>query len=193
MLKRTFYVLSAAKQFHGFQYEQKIIQKFNLKKAHQYTSPYDAHLGVLNIQIKCMQYGSSVEFGDYMRNKTKNDNFILVVGFWKDFKDNIIQEHIYNVDVDILKSNLVYPYDQEMFNEMKLISNSYDDDVNWRFFCQKHRMQWMEFNNNMDLRFRRDHKRQKRIQCGISWKNYNAWFKEEMKTLTREELCYLSE
>ncbi len=191
MLRKTLRVCSIAKQHHGFLYEQKVIDKFQLQKATSYTSPFDAHRASLNIQIKCIQHGSSIEFGDYLRNKKKTENFVLVVGFWKDAKDNIIQEDIFNVNADNFKNNLHYPYDKEMFAEMKLITNEYDDDSIWLEFCKKHRLQWREFKNHMDLRFRRDHKKQQRIQCGVSWKNYNYWFTEEMKKYSHDEFCHM--
>lgn len=191
MFRKIFRVVSAAKQYHGFEYEQKVIKQYKLLKSQNYTSPYDAHHGSLNVQVKCIQHGSSVEFGDYMRNKNKSSNFILIVGFWKNEKDNIIQEHIFDVNAKSLTNNLFYPHDPEMFAEMKVISNSYEDDTKWKSFCSKHRIQWSEYGNNMDLRFRRDHKKQKRIQCGISWKNYNVWFMEEMKQYSHDEFCHL--
>lgn len=191
MLRRSVKVVSIAKQFHGFQYEQKVIERFNLQKAKNYTSPYDAQHKSHNIQVKCMQHGSSVEFGDYLRNKQKTNNFILIVGFWKHEKDNIIQEHIFDVNVSTLSSNLYYPHDADMFKEMSLITNMYEDDEKWKTFCQKHRLQWREYRNKMDLRFRRDHKKQKRIQCGVSWKNYHEWFMEEMKRYSHDEFCHI--
>lgn len=191
MLRKSLPCVSIAKQCHGFHYEQRVIQKFKLQKAQSYTSPYDAHHEMLNVQIKCMQHGSSVEFGDYLRNKQKTSNFILIVGFWKNEKDNIIQEHIFDVNATNLTKNLYYPYDDIMYNEMSLITNLYEDDMKWKLFCQKHRLQWKEFHNNMDLRFRRDHKKQKRIQCGVSWKNYQAWFMEDMKRYSHDEFCHL--
>jgi hypothetical protein len=191
MLRKTLRVCSIAKQHHGFLYEQNVIDKFKLQKATQYTSPFDAHRGSFNVQIKCMQHGTSVEFGDYMRNKKKTENFILVVGFWKDAKDNIIQEDIFNVNADHFRNNLYYPYDKEMFAEMKLITNGYEDDIIWLEFCKRHRLKWREFNNHIDLRFRRDHKRQKRIQCGVSWKRYNYWFMEEMNKYSHDEFCQM--
>lgn len=191
MLRRSVKVVSIAKQFHGFQYEQKVIERFNLQKAKNYTSPYDAQHKSHNIQVKCMQYGSSIEFGDYLRNKQKTTNFILIVGFWKHEKDNIVQEHIFNVNSAKLTDNLLYPYDAEMFEEMRLITNLHEDDHIWKQFCQKHRTQWLEFKNNMDLRFRRDHKKQKRIQCGVSWKKYHSWFIDDMQRYTHDEFCHM--
>lgn len=191
MLKRIHKIVSLARQHHGFQYEQKVIQKFNLQKAKGHTAPYDAHHKSLNIQIKCMQYGTSIEFGDYLRNKSKSSNFILVVGFWKDDKENIIQEQIFDVNVHAFTNNLYYPHDEDMFKEMRSISNLHEDDKKWKLFCQQHREQWREYKNSMDLRFRRDHKKQKRIQCGVSWKNYHYWFIEDMKQYSQDEFHHM--
>jgi hypothetical protein len=191
MIRKALQTVSIAKQYHGFEYEKKVISKYNLQKSKGYTSPYDAHHKALNIQIKCMQHGSSVEFGDYIRNKNKCSNFILIVGFWKDDKENIIQEHIFDVNSTKLTDNLFYPYDAEMYEEMRLITNLHEDDENWKYFCQKHRTQWREFKNNMDLRFRRDHKKQKRIQCGVSWKKYHSWFMDDMQKYTHDDFRHM--
>jgi hypothetical protein len=59
---------------------------------------------------------------------------------------------------------------QEMLDEMSTISNDKSDDSKWKQF----RLKWKERYGNsiISLRFKRDHKKQKRIQCGISRNNF---------------------
>jgi hypothetical protein len=175
------------RQQHGFDYEQSVIKRFGLKNT-SYTSEYDAICSDVYIQIKCIKYGSAIEMGSYKRNKNKCHNFMLIVGFWKDTRDNIIREDIYEVYSDNFTLNLQYDYDVEMFTEMTYISNLKDDDQRWAKFCAKHKQRWCSKGNNIDIRFKRDHKNQKRIQCAISWKKYNQWF---VKTFHKIELnCF---
>ncbi len=178
------------RQGHGFEYEQSILQRYNLQKC-TYISPFDAMCGPLPIQIKCIKYGGAVELGDYFRNKGKQHDFILIIGFWKGSKQNIVEEWIFLVDHKVFTEHLTYDEDMVMMKELKLITNLREDDGRWRVYCNKHKQRYATFNNNIDIRFKRDHKTQKRIQCAISWNNFNNWFKntfEEMTTLKFEEL-----
>lgn len=69
------------RQKHGFDYEKKIISRFNLTKYKDYTCEYDAFgiykSFVINYSIKCIKYGSAIELGDYRRNKNKKDDFMV--------------------------------------------------------------------------------------------------------------------
>jgi len=68
------------KQEKECDYEKKIICRFNLTKYKDYTAEYDAFgiyiykSFVINYSIKCIKYGTSVELGDYRRNKNKKDS-----------------------------------------------------------------------------------------------------------------------
>ena len=175
------------RQGHGFAYEQRTLERFSLTKCKNYTSEFDATCGHIQVQVKCIKQGGAIELGCYNRNKNKKHSFILIIGFWRGSKDNIVEECIYFIDCNEYTMNLKYDKDAEMIAEMKLISNLKEDDVRWRDFCAKHKTSWKEQNNHIDIRFKRDHKTQKRIQCAISWKNYNTWFKETFKMLTLEK------
>lgn len=172
------------RQGHGFAYEQKVLMKFGLSKCKNYTSEYDATCGNLHVQVKCIKYGCAIELGCYFRNKKKNKDFILIIGFWRGTKDNIVEERIYSIHHEVYSSNLKYDEDASMMEEMKLISNLHEDDQRWKQFCTKHKKVWSTYNNNIDIRFKRDHKTQKRIQCAISWRQYNEWFKQTFEELS---------
>lgn len=185
---RHSYIKNAARQWHGFEYEKKIIQKYNMQKTANYTAEYDSMLHNIPIQIKCMKHGTSVEFGDYFRNKQKEKDFILIVGFWKEDKINIKEEYILKVNSQLYTDNLKYYFDEDLRYGLKHISNNVCDDKRWKAYCHLHRQQWQEMDNNLALRFRRDHKTQKRIQCGVSWKMFNEWFRQEFEEISYHDL-----
>jgi hypothetical protein len=168
------------RQKHGFDYENIVIKKYNLKKSDNYTSKYDAFHNNLPVQIKCIKHGCAIEMGDYHRNKLKKEDFILIVGFWQDKKDNIIKETILFIEHDNFTKNLSFEDDEAMEAEMDLISNLVVDDMRWKDFCDKYKSKWPK-TNLLDIRFKRDHKKQKRIQCAISWKNFKK-FSDEFET-----------
>jgi hypothetical protein len=180
-------VYNTERQVHGLKYEAKLIEHYGLLKQSNYTAKYDAIKNNIPIQIKCIKYGGAIEMGDYMRNKQKQCDFILLLGLWNGQKDNIIKEHIFNIDYRLYIDNLVYDMDEEMIEDIKKISNCYSDDRRWKIFCEYHRYRWKQFDNKIDLRFKRDHKKQKRIQCAISWGNFNNWFKEEFQQMSSIE------
>lgn len=175
------------RQAHGFKYEKKTLDKFGLTKCKNYISEYDALCGNICIQIKCIKYGCAVELGDYFRNKNKNKDFILIIGFWKGDKSNIVEEVIYVVQHENFVNNLVCKNDDQIKAEMKLITNLHADDKRWKEFRVKYTKEWKSYNNCIDIRFKRDHKTQKRIQCAISWNNYNTWFKNTFTKITEEK------
>ena len=53
---------------------------------------------------------------------------------------------------------------------MKLITNNHSDDSKWKIFREKYTKLYGD--SIISLRFKRDHKTQKRIQCGIAYKNF---------------------
>lgn len=169
--------ISNERQKHGFQYELQTIEKYNLKKAESYTCPYDAYYNDIPVQIKCIKHGSNIEMGDYLRNKSKNQDFILIIGFWSGEKTNIVKEEILFIDHIMFKKCLQFDYDTQLISDMKPINNSRDNDLAWKLFCNKYKKLWPK-NNLLRLRFKRDHKTQKRIQCAIPWRLFNQFCKQ---------------
>lgn len=54
---------------------------------------------------------------------------------------------------------------------MITISNDRKDDAKWKEFCKKYKTIYGE-DAVISIRFKRDHKKQKRIQCAISYTNF---------------------
>lgn len=171
-----------ARQQHGFEFEKNIIDEYKLETTSDYTHKYDAYYKKIPIQIKCIKYGCSIDLADYTRNKSKKEDFILVIGFWKNTKENIVKTYSLYIDHKKYVEQMSFEYDKVMISDMKLITNLKVDDDNWKTFCKKYKDLYPSC-NMIKLRFKRDHKTQKRIQCSISWKNFNNWFLKEFKQI----------
>lgn len=155
------------RQRHGFDFEQHIIDKYNLTKASSYTSVFDAYTTQTGIpvSIKCIKDGAEICLGDFFRQQNVRVDFYLVVGFWSE--DGIKE---YSVLVDPKKWQALLPQidKAEIQNFLDGISNDYNDDSKWKkgiaYFKKK--------NSIVKLRFKRDHKKQKRVQCAIRYKDF---------------------
>jgi hypothetical protein len=165
----------AERQSHGFDYEQIKMTQNNLIKEDNYTSKWDSYElfegAKIPVSIKCIGANSSIDFGDLKRQTEVDQDFILYVGFWRGQKNNIVEEYKVLINKDIWNSyfgnkDII----NEMLLEMKQISNDYSDDSKWRSFRRKYKELYGE--SIISLRFKRDHKKQKRIQCGITKSNF---------------------
>lgn len=177
------------RQVHGFVYEDIIICKYQLIKQKKYTAKFDAYFFDIPVQIKFIKWGSSIDMGSFWRNKTIKEDFILIVGFWKG-EQKLTEEHILFVDHKIYLKNLEFSdgknYDKILKIEMNLITNLHVDDDRWTEFCSKYRNLWPKV-NQIKLRFKRDHKTQKRMQCAIPWANFNHYFIKQFSKFTFTE------
>jgi hypothetical protein len=163
----------AERQVHGFDYQKRIIEDETLTEDVNYTGKWDAFSSEskLPVSIKCIGINGSVDFGDFRRQTEIVSDFILYVGFWKKSKSNVIEQYkvlikkekwdSYFGDKSIISS---------MMEDMKDISNDHSDDPKWKDFRDKYSK--LYGNSIISLRFKRDHKKQKRIQCGITRKNF---------------------
>ncbi len=165
----------AERQKHGFDYEQHIINKHNLVRRISYSykwDTYEKYNGInYPVSIKYVGLKSSIDFGDFKRQTKVDIDFILYVGFWSGKKTNLVQEY----KILITKENWSKYFGnktiiQEMLNEMKSISNKHSDDNKWSIFTKKYKR--LYGNSIISLRFKRDHKKQKRVQCGITRTNF---------------------
>ena len=160
------------RQKHGFEFEKKMIEKYNLSKCLNYTDKYDAYLNNIPVSIKCIKNKSSICLGDYLRNKNTKQDFYLIVGFWEGNKSNIIKEIIMFIPYIDWNNLFNYKYDYEIFELLKNISNDKKDDGFWKKETSYFRKLYNSNNKITSLNFKRDHKKQKRIQCSISFKKF---------------------
>jgi hypothetical protein len=164
----------AERQVHGFKYEEKCFKNnphWN-SNSDEYTAKWDAFDTIEQkpVSIKCIQLGASIDFGDIFRMSSIDEDFILQVGFWADEKDNIVEEYTINISKQEW-SKIIGNIDffHQAKKEMAEITNDYEDDPKWAAFRIKCKKQWGD--SILQPRFKRDHKNQKRIQCGITYNN----------------------
>jgi hypothetical protein len=183
----------SARQQHGFLYESNIISRLNFTAWEDYVKKYpDTHLdgGYTStwdaidesangfnyrgkpVQIKCIKKGSSVDLGDIFRNASKKENFVLIVGFWEHTKENIVEEYIIHVDYNKWNNLFEWSYYDEVADWIKnKVSNCYSYDAQWKKESTHYKQLWGN-DRLINPRFKRDHKNQRRIQCGISYNNF---------------------
>lgn len=181
-------VRASERQKHGFIYQSNVIKKYNLLEQKGYTAEYDATYKNIPVQIKCSKYGASLELGDYRRNKMKNKDFILAIGLWKNVPANkmITNEYMLYIEHCKFTRHLGYYNDYIetlMYEEYKQISNHKADDAVWKQFCTKYKTFW-KADNKISIRFKRDHKKQKRIQCAVSWNNFDNWLLKDFQQIS---------
>lgn len=192
-----------ARQQHGFDYQDYVIEQLNLSPSENYISKDDAYViekeGIVYpVQIKFIKKDASIELGSYVRNKEKNKDFVLIIGFWEGIKGNIVEEYVLYPPFEWWRSLFIAPenFDEEMVRFLNDISNNYSDDDKWKIGCKKFIRQWKNYwkiNNGkfekqwqesypdrlIIPRFKRDHKKQKRIQCAIPnklfYKHFLRW------------------
>jgi len=171
------------RQIHGFMYEKFIINKYSLIVSEKYTSKFDAYTkSGVPVQIKCIKEGNCIDLGDFKRNQSITSDFILILGRWRNKKNKIVDEKIFHIDYKLYNELCTFDHTNKMLEEMKAISNDVSDDNIWLSFCKKYRCIYPQ-SNIIKLRFKRDHKKQKRIQCGMSETNYRNIFCKKFKKL----------
>lgn len=115
--------------------------------------------------------------GDYFRNERNLQSFFLIVGFWEKEKDNIVEQKILFIPGEewhrLFNTDLTPAFKDIIDN----ITNSQQDDQKWKESIKWARREWKSTTNNLIRpRFKRDHKRQKRIQCAINNKDFYRYF-----------------
>lgn len=191
-----------ARQQHGFNYENYVINKFKLIKSENYLSKDDAYTidnngNTFPIQTKCIKFGSPIDLGSLDRNRNKSKDFALILGFWNDgiIGKEIVDEHLLIINIDWWTDLFQAPngfYD-EINNFLKNISNNKEDDDKWAAGYKEYEKVWKDSWKDFALdfsekwgqvykerpilpRFKRDHKTQKRIQCAIPNKLFYKYF-----------------
>jgi hypothetical protein len=185
----------AERQSHGFKFEtnwckqnnvltwKQYEKKYGKQKGSNYTSKWDAINENVKgktykgkpVQIKCIGLNNAIELGDIFRNSNKEEDFTLVVGFWEGKKTNIVDVVV--LDINHKKWNKLFQWDK--FDEVKdwiknKVSNSYSYDNQWKEEMNYYKELWGD--RLVTPTFKRDHKKQRRIQCQISYINFMQEF-----------------
>lgn len=171
------------RQQHGFDFEQLVAGIWGIELSNQYTSKWDGRMNGFPVSIKLEKYKSDVELGDYFRNAATEEDFYLIVGFWQDEPDNIIEFHI--LFIDGTEWHTLFPniFSNSFSNLLAAISNEKSDDDLWREQITILKQQWVNSTNNLIRpRFKRDHKKQKRVQCAINNKDFYRHFLPKYST-----------
>lgn len=171
------------RQHHGFHYENQVISKFNLIKSEDYLSKFDATtINETPIQIKCMKQNSEICLGDLKRNQTITTDFILIVGFWKSNRYKIVEEHILYIDHEKYIECCKFDRLTDFIAELKVMSNDPEDDQKWKVLFNQIKSEYPK-KNIIKIRPKRDHRKQKRIQCSVSYKKFKSEFLKIFETV----------
>lgn len=164
------------RQVHGFNYANKYIVENNLIKDMLYTGIWDAYdKNNVPYRIKTFKYKSGLDLSDYFRNAKTDKDFFLVVSFYEGTTSNIIEEYKLFIPAkdwrEILEFNLSDKLEDWIKNK---VSNSHDYDEQWK----KERLYYKNAfgKRPITLRFKRDHKEQRRIQCGMTNRVFYDYF-----------------
>lgn len=166
----------AERQEHGFIYEEHFINENKLIKEKSYTAKFDARNSEgTPYQIKTIRLGSSIDLGDYFRNANIEEDFFLIISFWKEKRQDIVEVHKLFIDCNEWKKLFSFEKESEMKDWIKnRVSNSYSYDEQWKeetkYFKEKFGKR------KVALRFKRDHKTQRRIQCAINKTDFYSYF-----------------
>jgi hypothetical protein len=174
------------RQKHGFNFEEEIIKKYNIQKSENYTSKFDGYLNGYPVSVKCEKNGSSIEMADYFRNSENTEDFYLIVGFWEGANKEIVDTKILFIPGIEWQKLFYLDINKKLKCLLNEISNDYTDDDEWKRRRLELTAEWKKNTPNLiSLYFKRDHKKQKRIQCGITYKNFFSYFipKYEVKEL----------
>lgn len=167
------------RQKHGFDFEKFVKEKYNILPCPEghYTYKWDGMMNGYPVSIKTEKYGSDIEMASFERNAENTENFYLIVGFWKNSKDNIIE-----ISTLFINGHEWHDlFDQEIVQECKdflnSITNDYSDDDRWSQGCAQLKEKWIARTPNLVRpRFKRDHKSQKRMQCAINYTDFCNYF-----------------
>lgn len=152
------------------------------------------------LEVKCIKYGAPIELADYGRNRDKHllqthdvSEFVLAVNFHDGSdKKTIIENDLFYIPLSWWGWHFRSPdgFDDSIKDFMNNITNSYTDDSRWtegRLYFMKIwedywqtsiRSQFFDYcgvdlpSRLIQLRFKRDHDKQKRVQCAIRNKDY---------------------
>lgn len=167
------------RQKHGFKFEEYVKTLFNIYPCNKntYTYKWDGILNNYPVSIKLEKKGSDIEMASLFRNFENQEDFYLIVGFWDREKDNIISIETLFIPAkewhDLFNGSII----DKCKNLLSSITNDVADDDKWKTQCAELKKMWEELTPNLiRLRFKRDHKHQKRMQCAINNKDFYNYF-----------------
>ena len=148
------------RQAEGFKFESETIKHFSLDKEKNYTGEFDAYKDNIPYSIKLSKKGNSICLGDLKRNMEKEKDFYMIIK---------IGEKIFKGFIEYAKYIKLFNFPEydEFKNKFDLISNSHSDDLKWKQLREEYTKKYKSTNTITSINPKRDHKKQKRIQCSI--------------------------
>jgi hypothetical protein len=171
------------RQKHGFEYENGIKEKYNLLER-SYTDMWDANdENSKKWVIKTFKKGSELPLSDIFVNSKRDEDFYLQIGIWENSKKNIIKEILIYVDIEKWQKQFEYDSYDILKHWIKYeVSNLKEYDKVWKSEIKEWKEKWGK-ERMVQPRFKRDHKKQKRIQSAVSNKNLEN-FLESIKKIS---------
>lgn len=173
----------AERQKHGLDFENLCESKYGIKLSDKYTDKFDGTFNDLPVSIKCTKQGAEIDMADYFRNFEITEDFYLIVGFWKNKKNNIVDTKFLKINGSEYHSLFYNNINSKFKDLLKNITNDYSDDLKWKEEIKNLKKEWIDNTPNLIRpRFKRDHQKQKRIQCAISNKDFFDHFLNKYET-----------
>lgn len=174
------------RQKHGFDFQVYAQKLFGLTKTSQtkkYTAKWDAYYNDSPVSVKTEQIGTDIEMASFRRNASNLDNFYLIVGFWEGQEDNIVKIETLYVNGEEYHQLFNQELVKKCLTFVKNISNDRKDDEKWKKGIEALKKEWQENTPNLVRpRFKRDHSKQKRMQCSINYSDFYSYFMPRYQT-----------
>ena len=177
-------------QRHGFDFENWVKETFFAKFEASYTQKWDVpsesnylenvpnEFHNLPVSIKTCKFGSAIGFGDALRQFKNDEDFLLIVGFWKqsgNYKNFVAVEGV-KITANNWR-NLFLPLN---LNDLTLLDSTIK---NTKLHYSEARKQAKEIKNSdkfnqakIILNPKNDSKTQRRLQCslpfGVFWQEF---------------------
>lgn len=186
-------------QQHGFMFEKWIKNTFFEGYQNNYSYKWDIakeanfNFGNLPISIKTAKWGSSINMGDAIRQYSIDEDFILIVGFWK-------QENNFKIFVNVtstiitkgLWKKLWEPLKLEEIEKLdKLIKDYKVDCFTVRDSAKNLKKSKPYCESLITLNPKIDSKSQRRLQCSIKFDLFfDKISKKELKKIIENSLLW---
>lgn len=190
-------------QRHGFDFENWIKETFFVKSHINYTEKWDvpSELNVsiavpgalqrLPVSIKTCKYGSSIGFGDAVRQFDNDEDFLLIVGFWKQagaYKNIVAVEGV-KVTVEDWKTIFLPLVEEDIKKLDAAIKNRSVDHWEARRQAKEAKKSERVKSARIILNPKIDSKNQRRLQCSLPFNIF--WNNLAKKVPSDNEDCEL--